>query len=176
MSGPPFTSPTSGTDAWALLAESPTAWQYSTNWCALSPSDATRIVCVNAWWDVWHSGLWYGNLTAAAAHLHTGTGPTGWHVASTDTMLYRWAEAPGTGGAVQAVASNENPYPEVSSAEGVLLSVDGGQTWSLQNLGLRMRRVSALAFTPDGGQLIAGLNGGGFYISNVSGIMRAARE
>ena len=171
MSGPPFTNPTSGSDGWALLAGSPTAWLYSTNWCSLSSSDATKLVCVNAWWDQWHSGLWHGNLTAAAARLHSGAGPTGWSRVWTDSTLYRWAEAPGTAGALQAVASNQNPYPEVSPAEGVLLSVDGGQTWSTQNLGLRMRRVSALAFTPDGGHLIAGLNGGGFYVAEVGGLL-----
>jgi hypothetical protein len=87
-----------------------------------------------------------------------------------DTTAYRWADAPGSGGRVQAYASNENPYPEVSGATGVWISVDGGATWSQQNDGLRMRRVSALRFTPDGQRLIAGLNGGGFYVANVSGL------
>ena len=172
VSGPPFTP--AGLDSWVLLAGSPTAWQYSTNWCTLSPSDATLLVCANAFWDQWHSGLWHGNLTQAAAYLHTGSGPTGWDRVYTDSTIYRWAEAPGSGGAVQAIASNENPYPEVSPAWGILLSVDGGRSWTTQNLGLRMRRVAALAFSPDGNSLIAGLNGGGFYAVNTTELVRAA--
>ena len=63
----------------------------------------------------------------------------------------------------------------MSAAAGVLVSVDGGATWSEQNAGLRMRRVSALAWTPDGAWLIAGLNGGGFYVAETSALVGAAR-
>jgi hypothetical protein len=58
----------------------------------------------------------------------------------------------------------------VSQAWGVNVSTDGGRSWSTQNDGLRMRRVSALAFSPDGSRLIAGLNGGGFYVTDVSAL------
>jgi len=140
--GAPFTAP--GVNSWVLLPGSPTAWLYSTNWCTAPASAPDLLVCANAWWDQWHSGLWRGNLTQAAAHLHTGQGPTGWNRVVTQSTIYRWAEAPGTNGSVQAIASNENPYPESSPTLGVFLSTDGGVTWGEQNLGLRMRRVSAL--------------------------------
>ena len=175
VSGVPFTQRGSGPDNWVLLAGGPTAWEYSTNWCSLVRSDPTNqtMVCANAWWDQWHSGLWRGNLSQALAYLQSGgKGPSGWERVITDSTIYRWAETPD--GVVQAIASNENPYPEVSSATGVWLSVDSGATWSLQNLGLRMRRVSALAFAPDGHRLIAGLNGGGFYVVDTAGAREGA--
>jgi hypothetical protein len=124
-------------------------------------------MCANAFWDQWHSGLWRGNLTQALAYLQSGgKGPTGWQRVLTDSTVYRWAESPD--GSIQAIASNENPYPEVSPAWGVRVSIDGGATWSTQNVGLRLRRVSVLAFSPDGSRLIAGLNGGGFYVTTTN--------
>ncbi len=175
--GPGWTSSSSPVNSqWVLLPGSPTAWTYSTTHCTMSPSDATKLVCAASWWDQWHSGLWTANLTVAQQALaNGGKGPSGWHVGSTDSTIYRWAEAPGSNGLVQAIASNLNPYPEVSYAWGVNVTVDGGKTWSTQNDGLRMRRVSALAFTPDGSRLIAGLNGGGFYVADV-GALVAGRE
>jgi hypothetical protein len=168
-SGPGWSS---GLGQWVLLPGSPTAWTYSTTHCTGSPSDATKLVCAAAWWDQWHSGLWVANLTTAQQALATGSGPSGWSLASQDATIYRWAEAPGINstGSLQAIASNLNPYPEVSTAWGVNVSVDCGRTWSTQNDGLRMRRVSALAFSPDGTRLIAGLNGGGFYYADVSAL------
>lgn len=167
VSGPGWTP---GFGQWALLPGSPMAWTYSTTHCSGSPSNGAQLVCAAAWWDQWHSGLWTANLTLAQEALASGKGPSGWSVGSKDATIYRWAEAPGRGGSLQAVASNLNPYPEVSSAWGVNVSTDGGLSWSTQNDGLRMRRVSALAFSPDGSRLIAGLNGGGFYYTNVSGL------
>ena len=38
-----------------------------------------------------------------------------------------------------------------------------------------MRRVSALEFSPDGTYLIAGLNGGGFYVSNTTSLLASAQ-
>lgn len=170
-SGPGWTS---GLGQWVLLPGSPTAWTYSTTHCAGSPSNGAKLVCAAAWWDQWHSGLWTANLTQAQQALASGgRGPSGWSVSSVDSTVYRWAEAPGSGGRVQAVASNLNPYPEVSYAWGVNVSIDGGRSWSTQNDGLRMRRVSALAFSPDGSRLIAGLNGGGFYAADVSALTGA---
>jgi hypothetical protein len=167
-SGPGWTA---GLGQWVLLPGSPTAWTYSTTHCAGSLSDATKLVCAASWWDQWHSGLWTANLTTAQRAVASGgAGDSGWRFGIVDSTAYRWAEAPGSGGAVQAIASNLNPYPEVSYAWGVNVTVDGGRTWSTQNDGLRMRRVSALAFTPDGKRLIAGLNGGGFYIADVTAL------
>jgi hypothetical protein len=147
------------------------AWEYSTNWCTQSANDPTSVVCANPWWDQWHSGLWRLN-TSVLAHGSSGgaSASSPWDWWNKDTNAYRWGDAPGTGGRVAAYATNENPYPEVSGASGVWVTVDGGNTWSQQNNGLRMRRVSALRFTPDGKRLIAGLNGGGFYVADVSGL------
>ena len=171
-SGPGWSA---GLGQWVLLPGSPTAWQYSTTHCAGSPSDATKLVCAASWWDQWHSGLWTANLTTAQRAVAAGgAGDSGWHVDIVDSTIYRWAEAPGSGGAVQAIASNLNPYPESSYAWGVNVTVDGGRTWTTQNDGLRMRRVSALAFTPDGSRLIAGLNGGGFYVADVAALRGGA--
>jgi hypothetical protein len=176
-SGPGWTTPTGGGGAWVLLPGSPTAWEYSTTHCTGSPSDPTKLVCAAAWWDQWHSGLWVANLTVCQQALaNGGAGPSGWDFNAVNSTIYRWAEAPGSNGRVQAIASNLNPYPEVSYAFGVNISVDGGATWSTQNDGLRMRRVSALAFTPDGSRLIAGLNGGGFYAADVSALVEGGAK
>lgn len=161
------TGPAWPAGTWTLLG-GPQAWQYSTSWCRPS-SDAVWLYCANAWWDQWHSGLWRLNVSAAAAAVAAGSAPH-WEWLRVDSMLYRWADTPASP-LLQAVASNENPYPEVSSAVGVAVSVDGGVTWSEQNVGLRMRRVSALAWSPDGAWLIAGLNGGGFYVADTSSLL-----
>ena len=156
---------------WILLPGGPTAWSYSTNWCTLAPIDAPepRLVCANAWWDQWHSGLWRLNVTAALA----APGVDGWKwTLQGEVTAYRWAAAPGTRGRVQALATNLNPYPEASTASGVWLSVDSGTSWALQMTGLRMRRVSALAWSPDGSLLIAGLNGGGFVAANTTALLQ----
>jgi hypothetical protein len=175
VTGPGWT--TGAASNWTLLPGGPTAWTYSTSWCTLSRAQPDALVCANAWWDTWHSFLWVLNMTQARANLAAGgSGPTGWRQAyqppgAAFSTLYRWSD---TADGVQAFASNENPYPEASPATGVWVSVDGGGSWSQQNAGLRMRRVSALAFTPDGARLIAGLNGGGFYVAD-AGPLRAAR-
>ena len=158
----------SGAD-WALIPGGPTAWQYSTSWCKIAPADAPepRLVCANAWWDQWHSGLWRLNLTQAQQNVSGAS----WSWAIHDSTVYRWTAAPGTAGRVQAYATNENPFPERCDATGVYLSTDSGQTWSREVAGLRMRRVAALEFSPDGKLLIAGLNGGGFYVADTSGFV-----
>jgi hypothetical protein len=160
-----------GVNAWTLLPGGPTAWQYSTSDCRLAPLDAPepRLVCANAWWDQWHSGLWTLNTTQARANVSDAAAAWSWPLK--DDFAYRWAAAPGTGGRVQAYASNENPYPERCDAAGVFVSTDSGATWVREVEGLRMRRVSALDFSPDGTYLIAGLNGGGFYVADTSSLL-----
>lgn len=160
--------PTWGT--WVHIPAGPQAWQYSTNWCRLAPVDAPepKLVCANAFWDKWHSGLWTLNTTAAKANV---TGAQWDNPIKGDKSVYRWAGAPGTAGRVQAWASNENPFPEASDTTGVWLSTDSGSTWSAQLRGLRMRRVSALEFSPDGRLLVAGLNGGGFFAADTAALL-----
>jgi len=39
-----------------------------------------------------------------------------------------------------------------------------------------MRRVSALTFSPDGRYLIAGLNGGGFYVADMEEVSKGVSD
>jgi hypothetical protein len=172
--GPSWNS--NGINDWFLLKGGPQAWEYSTNDCKLAPLDAPepRLVCANAWWDQWHSGLWKLNITHA--QLNISNSASAWNWVIKDEYIYRWAAANGTKGLIQAYASNENPYPELCEASGVFLSIDSGNTWTRQVEGLRMRRVSALAFSPDGRYLIAGLNGGGFYVADMEEVSKGVSE
>lgn len=172
VTGPGWTA---GLHEWTLLPGGPTAWEYSTNWCVLAAGAADKLVCANAWWDQWHSGLWVLNLTQARAHAATGAGSNGWTWALQDNTIYRWSDTAASGGLVQAYASNLNPYPEATTATGVWLSIDGGASWSMQAEGLRMTRVAALRFSPDGTRLVAGLNGGGFYVADTSALLALAK-
>ena len=63
-----------------------------------------------------------------------------------------------------ALVCNQNCYTELSSATGVWLSADGGQTWSQANNGLAMLRGWAIAFNPfDPEGLVVGTMGRGFF-------------
>ena len=63
-----------------------------------------------------------------------------------------------------AIATNQNPYTEVSQATGVWLSADEGRSWSQQNDALPMTRGWAIAIDPhDHEQVVFGSNGRGFW-------------
>lgn len=60
---------------------------------------------------------------------------------------------------------DHQPFMDVSVSTGVWESTDAGKTWSQQNAGLGMLRGRFIGFRPDGAQLIAATNGGGFYVA-----------
>ncbi|MHB8420255.1 MAG: VPS10 domain-containing protein [Myxococcales bacterium] len=60
------------------------------------------------------------------------------------------------------------PQADISEADGVWLSENGGQSWTQINDGLQLLRGSVLAFNPDNSeQLIVGLAGGGFFVTDL---------
>ncbi len=66
-----------------------------------------------------------------------------------------------------AVGTNQDSYLDVSGANGVWLSEDGGATWSQQIDNLPMLRINSLTFSPDGSRLIAGTGGRGFFAAEI---------
>lgn len=61
--------------------------------------------------------------------------------------------------------TNDDPYHDASFATGVYLSEDGGATWSAQNEGLAMLRVSVVRFDPHkAGRLVVGTGGRGYFV------------
>jgi photosystem II stability/assembly factor-like uncharacterized protein len=60
--------------------------------------------------------------------------------------------------------TNDNPYHDTSSATGVWVSTDAGQTFTPRNDGLAMTRVYSVAFDPAiPGRIVIGTNGRGFW-------------
>ncbi len=68
-----------------------------------------------------------------------------------------------------AVITNQNPYTRVSEATGVWFSENGGTTWRKENQNLPVLRGQAITFSPDGGKLLVGTTGRGFFKATVSG-------
>lgn len=67
-----------------------------------------------------------------------------------------------------AVITKWWPARDVSRADGVWISVDGGENWTQFNTGLRMLSGTTIAFNPDkSGQLILGTDGAGFYVADL---------
>ncbi|MBC8103738.1 MAG: hypothetical protein H7Z41_14280 [Cytophagales bacterium] len=65
-----------------------------------------------------------------------------------------------------AVATNDDPYHDHSSASGVWLSADAGKTWRQANNGLAMTRGYAIAFDPwTPGRLVFGSFGRGYFVT-----------
>jgi hypothetical protein len=160
--------------SWQLIPGGPTAWQYSVNKIFISQADDSTIFATNGEWDQWHSALW---------KLNTSTDT--WEQLLVDTLAYGWHDAPapalklehgGGPGLVQAYAENINPYPEVCTAKGVFITIDGGKTWAPQNAGLPMLRVNVIRFSPDGTKLVAGLNGRGYFIADATLLLEEARQ
>lgn len=66
-----------------------------------------------------------------------------------------------------AVITKWWPARDVSRADGVWLTTDGGDNWTQCNTGLRMLTGSTIAFNPDkSAQLLLGADGAGFYVSD----------
>jgi hypothetical protein len=62
------------------------------------------------------------------------------------------------------VTSIDNPSKDISGAEGVFFSQDGGANWTKENSGLPLLRVGVAQFNPNiAGQIIVGTNGRGFF-------------
>ena len=60
------------------------------------------------------------------------------------------------------------PDADISEGDGVWLSENGGQTWTPINTGLQLLRGDTLAFNPDDSeQLIVGLAGGGYFVTDL---------
>lgn len=68
---------------------------------------------------------------------------------------------------VLALITNDLPYHDKNWATGVWISKDGGDNWRQENAGLPMLRGDAIAFHPNGEQLVVGLNGAGFYTTAI---------
>ena len=66
-----------------------------------------------------------------------------------------------------AVATQQDQYIDVTAATGVWVSEDGGATWSQENANLPQLRVKTITFSPDGGELLLGTNGRGFFSAEV---------
>lgn len=63
-----------------------------------------------------------------------------------------------------AIVTTEPPFNDISSATGVHLSNDGGQTWTVATDGLPMLRLRTAEFDPaDPDRLVVGTTGRGFY-------------
>jgi photosystem II stability/assembly factor-like uncharacterized protein len=62
------------------------------------------------------------------------------------------------------------PARDVSQANGVWVSLNGGVNWEQCNDNLRMLTGTTIAFNPDGsGQLLLGTDGAGFYATDLGG-------
>ena len=63
-----------------------------------------------------------------------------------------------------AIVTTEPPFNDISSATGVHLSNDGGQTWTVVTDGLPMLRLRTAEFDPaNPDRLVVGTTGRGFY-------------
>ena len=69
---------------------------------------------------------------------------------------------------VLALITNDLPYHDENWATGVWISQDAGESWAQETVGLPMLRGDAIAFHPNGNQLVVGLNGAGFYTADFS--------
>ncbi len=72
-----------------------------------------------------------------------------------------------TNESVLALVTNDLPYHDKTWATGVWLSQDAGISWKQAAEGLPMLRGDAIAFSPDGKQLVVGLTGAGFYVADI---------
>jgi photosystem II stability/assembly factor-like uncharacterized protein len=60
------------------------------------------------------------------------------------------------------------PQADINEADGVWLSENGGGSWTQINTGLQLLRGSTLTFNPDDSeQLIVGLAGGGYFVTDL---------
>jgi photosystem II stability/assembly factor-like uncharacterized protein len=67
-----------------------------------------------------------------------------------------------------AVITKDSPSKDLSLADGVWITQDGGQHWEKCNEGISVMNGSAIAFNPNkDGQLIMGADGGGFYATDL---------
>ncbi len=131
-----------------------------------SPSNGTRIevdpnndsmLYVTKWrTDDGEEGLWkYDGST--------------WNSLLNNYYVYDVAVQPGNSQTI-IVCTDEHPFKDYAGVDGMLLSTDGGETWSPENNGLPMLRGSVITFNPhDPGQLIFGTSGRGFFAANIQG-------
>jgi hypothetical protein len=73
---------------------------------------------------------------------------------------------------ILVATTSDPPFRDISRASGVLISLDGGGTWSFINEQLPLLRGDAVAFNPhDPYELWLGTGGRGFYATRLEGIL-----
>ncbi|MCS5734329.1 S8 family serine peptidase [Herbiconiux daphne] len=73
-----------------------------------------------------------------------------------------------TGTVLFAGTETFRPNGLITLARGVLMSTDGGSSWSNVSAGLDAPSIRSLATSPDGAWLLAGTNGGGIHRASVA--------
>ena len=62
--------------------------------------------------------------------------------------------------------TSQDPYVGVNQATGVWFSRDGGLHWTSENANLPILRAAAATFSPDGGRVLIGTGGRGFFTAD----------
>jgi photosystem II stability/assembly factor-like uncharacterized protein len=90
-----------------------------------------------------------------------------WSTVINSPYVYGVAVDPGN---TQRVAASTFDFStmDLYRSDGVMISSDGGASWSNIKAGLQVLSVNPVAFNPDGsGQLVVGVDGGGAFVTDV---------
>ncbi|MCP5026511.1 MAG: hypothetical protein GY929_09525 [Actinomycetia bacterium] len=102
--------------------------------------------------------------------IHRLTGDE-WSLVLADPFAHELIVDPTDGNRLVAVTS-DLPFRDLDQASGVLVSVDGGQSWTPVNDGLPVERVATAAFDPhQPDRLVIGTYGRGFYQASFEALL-----
>ena len=130
-----------------------------------SPENATKAtidpndpsILYSTAWRAGNGGIWkFQNNTWSRIH--------------TDTYIADIAVRPGDSKTLIAV-TNDHPYHDICSANGIYLSINQGIDWELVNDGLAVLRGEVIGFNPyKNEEVLFGSNGRGFYKATIPNI------
>jgi hypothetical protein len=135
----------------------------------LDSTNPDRVWIVNANYsniNSWDTGLWLFNSST-----NVWSNLASWGNPSSPVKNIVDVDVDPTNTNQIVVATNVDPFESGTGESGVWVNTNSGASnaWIQQNTGLPMLRVKTIAFRPGTSQLVAGLNGRGFYIANTDG-------
>lgn len=132
-------------------AEATTVWA--------DPEDADRILV--------------GTRTGILVSQDAGATFTAAQTPSPRAAASSFAAATGPGGARILIAGTSRWYASglTAGGVGVVVSVDGGKTWTTASAGLSARSVTSVAVSEDGSQVFAGTSDGGLFRTSAAALV-----